>query len=665
MTRRIATLLLAIFAGAEAIRGQAPQQPTFRVRVDAVEIDASVTDARGNPVTTLTADDFEILEDKKPQTISSFTLVNIPTHRVEPTTFAGRPIEPDVQSNQEGEGRLYVFVLDEVSGAGALRARLFLRRFIDKYFGANDVAAVSFLGRARGANAQSLTSNRRLLLESIDTFSGGFPGGSGGTPSSAVSGEPLAQGAQLSSPASEADFNLRNQMNALRKIAEAVAAIKGRRKMLLLFSENMPINMQRVIDYSGGTLSLQEEDAHQAITAATRSNVTIYPIDPRGLTADGGLAEDEAAPTRDVFADLGNRMNLSALASVTGGFALTNSNSFDQAFDRIVRENSSYYVLGYTSSNDRRDGRYRRLQVRVKRPGLQVPLAWRVPRSAREGATHPGAETHHSTRSIRDNSRRQSRRHARHSASRLRRAIQIGARRSDHCARIRDRRRIAVARRQERHDGRGRRGRLSRLRCAETRSIRASTTSPIFRCRPNEYDKLRRGGLRVLSQNATSARTLSDSRCRRRSHRQVGQRCLRSRRPRLRARRVDDERGVADIEGVVGHEDDAAEGTAAGHAAWADHASREFDRGDTITLFAEVYENASRAPHKHRSAGGAARRGWASKFGRVTEQRSSTELDGEGRWLRLHTRHCRSDVAPGAGTSFTSRRDRRSAIARW
>ena len=256
MTRRVGTLLLVMCACVEALRGQTPQQPTFRVRVDAVEIDASVTDARGNPVTTLTADDFEILEDKKPQTITSFTLVNIPVQRIEPATFAGRPIEPDVQSNQQGDGRLYVFVLDEVSGEGALRTRRFLRRFIEQYFGANDVAAVSFLGRARGANAQSLTSNRRLLLESVDAFSGGFPGGSGGAPSPAMSGAPPAQGAPLSSPASEADFNLRNQMNALRKIAEAVAAIKGRRKMLLLFSESMPINMQRVIDYSGGTLSL-------------------------------------------------------------------------------------------------------------------------------------------------------------------------------------------------------------------------------------------------------------------------------------------------------------------------------------------------------------------------------------------------------------------------
>src|SRR5262245_35840642 len=65
-------------------------------------------------------------------------------------------------------------------------------------------------------------------------------------------------------------------------------------------------------------------------------------------------------------------MNQAGIARVNGGFSLSESNSFDQAFTRIVRENSSYYVIGYSSSNDRRVGRYRKLQVRVKRPGLQV-----------------------------------------------------------------------------------------------------------------------------------------------------------------------------------------------------------------------------------------------------------------------------------------------------
>jgi hypothetical protein len=72
------------------------------------------------------------------------------------------------------------------------------------------------------------------------------------------------------------------------------------------------------------------------------------------------------------FARLEARQSLSLLASATGGFALQNSNSFENAFERIVQENSTYYVLGFSSTNERRDGRYRKLDVRVKRPGLVV-----------------------------------------------------------------------------------------------------------------------------------------------------------------------------------------------------------------------------------------------------------------------------------------------------
>ena len=60
------------------------------------------------------------------------------------------------------------------------------------------------------------------------------------------------------------------------------------------------------------------------------------------------------------------------LADETGGFAAVNRNDFDGAFERIVADNSSYYVLGYYSTNDRRDGRFRKIEVRVKRPGLRV-----------------------------------------------------------------------------------------------------------------------------------------------------------------------------------------------------------------------------------------------------------------------------------------------------
>ena len=94
MTSRVAIALFVCVCCAHVLVGQAPQQPTFRVQVDAVEIDASVTDAQGNVVTDLTRDDFEILEDGKPQTITSFALVNLPRTRAERPLFSARPSSP-------------------------------------------------------------------------------------------------------------------------------------------------------------------------------------------------------------------------------------------------------------------------------------------------------------------------------------------------------------------------------------------------------------------------------------------------------------------------------------------------------------------------------------------------------------------------------------------
>jgi VWFA-related protein len=384
MVSRLGIALLVCACAAHTLLAQAPQQPTFRVQVEAIEIDASVTDARGNVVTDLTKDDFDIFEDGKPQTITSFALVNLPFARGERPLFAANRIEPDVQSNNQGEGRLYVFALDQVTGEQILRTRRFVRRFLEQYFTPNDLGAVVFLGRADHSKAQGLTNNPRLLLDAVNAFSGGF--GSDPPPSAAM---PTTQGGGGAPTLPSSDFNperemgLREAMSSFSGIVDYMATVHGRRKSLLLFSygyqRTRNSDLIRVIDYRGGTLSLPEEDFHRAITTATRNNVVIYPIDPRGLTADGGLGEAESGPSLDPAARLDAsssrlemRQSLTMIATATGGFALNSSNSFDDAFNRIVQENSTYYVLGFSSTNERRDGRNRKLDVRVKRLGLTV-----------------------------------------------------------------------------------------------------------------------------------------------------------------------------------------------------------------------------------------------------------------------------------------------------
>jgi hypothetical protein len=95
------------------------------------------------------------------------------------------------------------------------------------------------------------------------------------------------------------------------------------------------------------------------------------------MNAEGDLIEVAGTVGDADSRSIANEMRLSqdslrVLADSTGGFAAVNRNDLNGAFDRIVSENSSYYMLGFYSTNDRRNGRYRKLEVRVKRPGLRV-----------------------------------------------------------------------------------------------------------------------------------------------------------------------------------------------------------------------------------------------------------------------------------------------------
>jgi VWFA-related protein len=339
-----AVVVVAAVAGAHALHGQTQEPPpVFRVQVDAVELDVFVADARGNPVTDLSIDDFEVLEDGRRQRIATFAFVDVPIQPVEQTS--PREIEPDIGTNQHPEGRIYLIAIDEIPEALALRTRVFLRRFIEQHFARNDVAALVYVGRGQSANTQGFTGSRRLLLEAVEKVGGGFPADT--TP-----------GFETESGA-ERDWRARMRTRSLRELTESIARIRGRRKAMLLITTGLDIDVFEALDYTGGIKSIAFDDLHGAVTAATRGNVAIYPIDPAGLTPGGDTTLEIA-------------QGLRALASATGGFALVNSNSVDQTFGRIVQENSSYYVLGFSSTNERRDGRFRSIDVRVKRPGLRV-----------------------------------------------------------------------------------------------------------------------------------------------------------------------------------------------------------------------------------------------------------------------------------------------------
>jgi VWFA-related protein len=388
---------LAIAAVAPGAGQQAPAAPpaasadqppvTFRVEVNYVEVDALVTDAQGNLVTDLTIGDFEILEDGRPQKVTAFSHVNIPITRSAQPLFAAGPIEPDVQSNAAVDGRLYLIVLDDLhtTFSNTPRVKAALKQFLDSSFGANDLAAVVYTG-GRGQDGQDFTGNRRLLQAAVDRFSGrNLPGA---TAERFADGRGLCgrlptriDGTAGSNDPCEAErgFNARTSMTGIRRLAEFMGGVRGRRKTMLLVSEGVSYDTFDIFNNRSATVIVDE--MREAIAAATRGNVSIYAIDPRGLagfedvTSLGGVPEDlrNESPVGGLLSELQlAQSSLRTLAAETGGFAAVNRNDFTDAFARIVRENSNYYVLGYYPANERRDGRYRRIEVRVKRPGLTV-----------------------------------------------------------------------------------------------------------------------------------------------------------------------------------------------------------------------------------------------------------------------------------------------------
>ena len=363
----------------------APQPPvTFKVEVNYVEIDANVTDAQGNFVRGLTRDDFQLIEDGKPQSLTAFSMVDIPIERVDPPLFSKTAIPPDVVSNRTPfEGRVFVLVLDDLNTrfTRTARTRAAARQFVERYVGANDVVAVVNTS-GYGRSMQDFTSNRQLALKAIDAAIGNKADSS---TVAALQDYNMNQGIPGAASNANASFNemqrytnARNSLRTLKNLADYMGGMRGRRKAVVYFSEGINYDVTNPIANTHAT-DVQRE-IRDLVAAATRANVNIYSVDPRGVTSGmedaieiGSFPTDNSIQTTDLVNEMRlEHDSLRVVADETGGFALLNQNDFRGGFARILDDNSSYYVLGYYPTNDKRDGRFRNVQVKVLKPGVRV-----------------------------------------------------------------------------------------------------------------------------------------------------------------------------------------------------------------------------------------------------------------------------------------------------
>ena len=400
---RITGAVLTAFALASGVAAQQRPVPrpqaTFRGGVTYVEVDAYVTNAHDDPVADLTANDFELIDAGSPQRITTFAAVNLPIGRGGSLPAAAESIQQGVRTNTTPAGRIYLVVLDDlhVDGARTPAVRTALRRFVEQDLGPTDLTAIVSTSGRPDVSAE-FTTDRRHLIEIIDRFLGQK------LPSATLGQIQMArderfQGGFKQGPQKKGDrlpafgpdpnaqervFRAQNTMATLRRLSGFMAGITGRRKAMVLVSEGVDVEVNRALDdrlgdtEHKGLIAPVVAETQAAIRAATRGNVTVYAVDPRGL-AD---ASADLIETTTAFGPIGivsmqdelrtSHDSLRVLAENTGGFAALDRNDLSTAFDRIVRENSTYYLLGFSPVNADSNGRYHTLKVRVKRPGLHV-----------------------------------------------------------------------------------------------------------------------------------------------------------------------------------------------------------------------------------------------------------------------------------------------------
>ena len=288
---RLGALLLFLIGGAPgAGQERLPAQtPTFKVQVEYVEVDAVVLDSAGNPVRDLRKEDFQVLEDGKLQTISTFSIVDIPVERYDRPLYARQPIEPDVKSNERPfDGRMYVALIDDLhtSIARTTRVRAAGRQFVEQHLGANDLMAVVHIGQPADAS-QEFTNNKRLLIAAMERTTGRKLD----SPTLSRTSEYFRQNGQnrrtVGDPVAdpieaERSDNARRSLDALRDVSRWFADVHGRRKTILYFSEGLDFDIADV--FSNRNSSMLLDTTRETIAAATRGGVSIYCIDPRGLT---------------------------------------------------------------------------------------------------------------------------------------------------------------------------------------------------------------------------------------------------------------------------------------------------------------------------------------------------------------------------------------------
>src|SRR5579864_3820484 len=346
-------------------------QTTLHSNTRLVIVDVVATDNKGQAVSGLNAEDFSVLENGMPQKISSFSF----QHPGETQPASVSPLPPNVVTNAPlfHSGALDVILFDSVNGA--FTSQSYARDQLIKFFSSarldHPVALYALESRLR--LLQDFTTNAEALRAALEKY------------------KPVAQAAITESFGSResafdtkgnyhtSEHNIETTVNQLNVLARILGSYPGRKNLIWL-SESFPLDLypDEVIPSNGFSVKPDNPSAFgvmlntnklldfagmvkKAADSLMSAQVAVYPVDAAGVGRDDHMASQNTADD---------------LASRTGGIAFHNSNDLAGSMRSGIDDGSTYYTLTYYPDNLKWDGRFRMIQLKTEKPG--VNLRYRV-----------------------------------------------------------------------------------------------------------------------------------------------------------------------------------------------------------------------------------------------------------------------------------------------
>jgi VWFA-related protein len=339
--------------GSQASQTQPPQQPpppppqqppVFRAGTNLVQVDAIVADSNGQPMVDLTAADFDLLDDGKPVAIDRVRFLGAAEYSGDATLAPIRTHEDEEREASRDDVRVYAIVLDDyhVPRMSELRVVEPLLAFI-RQLPPTDLVAVYY--PLDSVTDVAFSRDREPVIQAIRKFYGRL---GDYTPKHPVEEEHLKHPREIEM--------IRRQIvtSALEGLATHLGGIKQGRKSIIFVSE---------------AFTESNFDVRDLYEAANRANVAIYPLDPRGLTADRSV--DRGPTSGEIMSGVTPpREFMRTLALETGGRTIF-SNDVTSALGQVIRDSRAYYLIAYESPHPD-DGKFHKVTVRVKRPRASV-----------------------------------------------------------------------------------------------------------------------------------------------------------------------------------------------------------------------------------------------------------------------------------------------------